>query len=381
MSCAQPIKIENPNYMRYGSMRFWEKYLEVPCNWCLNCRVDRLNWITDACEYEYRNYDFIGSFVTLTYDDIYINELSNIIPDDFGIVDFDNGNFKTIPYKNNRPVDYSLRRKDFRDFIKRLRSKINYYYKKHNIETLDLCRKNFKFIGSGEYGDLFGRPHYHFVFFGLDYEFCCDLIQDCWHFGFIDVKPIKDGAFRYVAKYFNKQLCGSYAKELYDNNNLERPFFTHSLGFGKGLILQQLDFIKKNNGCYLNNNDVLRPLPIYYRNYFRIRMITDFKNTSNTMLNHCITPDIPYNEKSYIRYSLKKMNEYKHTQALLRHQKLEKQFDNTNSIIPLNDYNFNGNSIIYELVDKAYFLDNKEVINKDFDSFVNFCDKYNIVPF
>ena len=139
--------------MQFGTYRFWQEYLEVPCYWCLNCRIDRLNWITDACEYEIKKYDNIGAFVTLTYDDIYINELSNIIPDDFAVVLNDEGKQKLIPFKNNRPVDYSLRRKDFRNFLKRLRSKIDYYYQKYQIQFNDLCRKDFRFIGSGEYGD------------------------------------------------------------------------------------------------------------------------------------------------------------------------------------------------------------------------------------
>lgn len=381
MSCAQPIKIKNPNYMRFGSYRFWQQYIEVPCNWCLNCRIDRLNWITDACEYEIKKYDNIGAFITLTYDDIYINELSNIVPDDFALVLNDEGRQKLIPFKDNRPVDYSLRRDDFRNFLKRLRAKIDYYYKKHNIKFNDLCRKDFKFIGSGEYGDLFGRPHYHFVFFGLDYDFCKDLFQDCWHFGLIDVRPIADGAFRYVSKYFTKQLCGKYAEELYDNNNLERPFFTHSLGLGKGLILEQLDFIKSNNCCYLNNSNCLRPMPIYYRNFFKLRMMPDYTHTSELMLEHCIKPDTDYNPNTNIRYSIKKINEYRHAQSLLRHQKLEKQFDNTNSILPLIDYQMEGNSKTYELVDLAYFLDNKQVIDKDFEEYVEVCDKYNVIPF
>ena len=172
MSCAQPFEIPNPHYNNKGYFQNWKQYLEVPCGWCLNCRIDRQNWISDACEYEWKKYNYVAAFVTFTYDQIHITENSNIFPDDFEIIIDDDGKKRTIPFINNRPVEYSLKRDDSRNFLKRLRAKIDYYYKKHNIDNCDLCRKDFKFISCGEYGDLFGRPHYHYVFFGLDWKFC-----------------------------------------------------------------------------------------------------------------------------------------------------------------------------------------------------------------
>ena len=380
MSCAQPQLIKNPNYNIFGAPKHWKQYLEVPCQWCLNCRVDRQNWITDACEYEWKKYNYIAAFVTFTYDDVHLFSNDNIIPDDFSIVQYDDGRTSIIPFINNKPVQYTLKRQDARDFLKRLRSKIDYNYKKHKIKNCDLCRRDFKYISCGEYGDLFGRPHYHFVFFGLDYDFCKDIFEECWQQGLIDSLPVKDGAFEYVSKYFTKQQIGKRAVELYDNNNLERPYFVHSLGLGKGIILEQFDYIKSHNGCYLNNNEILRPVPIYYRNYFHFKILEDYEKVTEQMLNACITPDrvIP---DTNIRYSLKKINQFKHDQAILRHRKLENTLNNANeSYEPLLEYYTSSNKNIDDLVNQAFYNYNANMFN-DNENFIKWCDKSNYIPF
>lgn len=338
MACAQPWLIKNPHFNHFGYFQFWKQYLEVPCGWCLNCRLDRQNWLSDACEYELKRYNYIGAFVTFTYDDIHLLDYANVNKNDFYFYEG-----KVYPYNTDREINYSLRRSDARDFLKRLRSRIAYYYKKNNLKNVDLCRKDFMFCQTGEYGDSFGRPHYHFVFFGLDWNFCKDIFKECWQKGFIDSKPIQAGCFKYITKYLIKQTHGEQAKQLYDDKGLERPFFTHSLGLGKGIILDQYDYIKSHNLCYKTTNDKLRPIPIYYRNHFlKKRPYRDYSQTSENMLQAGITPikdrDFDYKSPSY-RYSFKQMNEYRKQQALLRHQQLEKQCENKGvPIVPLNEY-------------------------------------------
>ena len=240
---------------------------------------------------------------------------------------------KDYDYLSGRPIQYSLKRKDLTDFIKRLRSRIDYYYKKHNLKSVDLCRKDFKYFACGEYGDCFKRPHYHVVFFGLDYNFCKDIFEECWQNGIIDSLPVKAGCFEYVTKYLTKQVKGSQAKEIFDDNYLERPFSCHSLGLGKGIILDNFDFIRSHNLCYLTDNNKLRPIPHYYARYFLIRTFKSFGKTSDQMLQAGIKPDfdiLPYyhDHTSYIRYSLKRMNDFRHSQSLLRHEHLRKSLEN-----------------------------------------------------
>lgn len=328
MACCQLITLQNPHYNEFGYYQFWKQYIEVPCGWCLNCRLDKQNWLSDACEYEQKKYDYICSFVTFTYDDIYIQELSNIKNDDFYIFDG-----QVAPYNTDKELIYSLKRKDITDFLKRLRRKIDYFYKKNELKTqIDLMRKDFKYICTGEYGDKFGRPHAHFCFFGLDWNFCQKLFEDCWQKGIIESDPVHTGCFDYITKYITKQVHGRIAKQMYDDKGIERPFISHSLGLGKGIILDQFDYIKSHNLCYKTSNDTLRPIPIYYRNfYFHKRIFSDYSNTNNQMIQSCITPDLPKyrwyksdKQDTVIRYSIKKMNQFRHDQALLRHRELEK---------------------------------------------------------
>lgn len=333
MACAQPVLIDNPNFLNRGTFNYLSPYIEVPCGWCLNCRVDRQNWLSDAMNYELRKFDFIGAFVTFTYDDNHIIQKSNIVPDDFYQFVDDDGKVHTMPFYNDRPVQYSLDRSDPKNFLKRLRSKIDYYYNKHNIKTFDLCRKDFKYFMSAEYGDCFGRPHYHFVFFGLDWNFCQDIFRECWQNGLIDSLPIKNGCFEYVTKYLLKQVHSYQAKEVYDDNNLVRPYSSHSLGLGKGLILENMDYIRSHNLCYKTINDSLRPIPIYYRRFFLSRPDPDYSKTSENMLALGVKPDLCKSNEyvshgATIRYSLKLMNNYRRDQALLRHKKLELQCEN-----------------------------------------------------
>lgn len=344
MACAQPFSILNPHYRDIGYYKSYLKYIDVPCGWCLNCRVDKQNWLTDACYYEQKKYDYICAFVTFTYDDIHLLDHSNVSKDNFyTYVDEDN-KIHVAPYNSDCPVQYSICRKDCKDFLKRLRSKINYYYDTYKIKNVDLCRKDFKVLYSMEYGDCFGRPHAHFVFFGLDWDFCKPFFEECWKNGFIDSKPVQSGCFEYVTKYLTKQLFGSQAKEKYDDNNLERPFVAHSLGLGKGLILEQYDYILSHNLCYKTINDTLRPIPIYYRNhFFHKRPVMNFNNQRNNMIQAGIKSDMPcFMWKNNLdRFSLKKLNEFRHEQSLLRHVQLERQYENKSiPINPLNEYQF-----------------------------------------
>lgn len=352
MACAQLMDLKNPNFNILGSHNFWKEYIQVPCGWCLNCRIDKQNWLSDAMEYEHRKYNYIAAFVTFTYDDIHIYDLINIPKDNFYTWIDDNNKVHYEPYNSNKPVQYSLRRDDARNFLKRIRSKINYLYDKNKIKNVDLCRRDFKVAYTGEYGDLFGRPHYHFVFFGLDYDFCKDIFESCWQNGLIDSLPVKPGCFEYITKYMIKQVHGEQAEQLYDKNNLERPFFCHSLGLGKGLIIDQIDFIKQHNMCYLSFDDNLRPIPIYYRNALNLHRPKNLIAKTNDNMNQaCIPPDLDpeqqYRSNEYsttIKYSIKKINQFRHDQALIRHKKLELQCESKGvPFVPLLEYEKTSN--------------------------------------
>ena len=97
-------------------------FVEVPCQKCLECRVQYARTWADRCVLEAKQYKY-NYFVTLTYDDYF------------------------LPDRN------SLEPKDVQLFLKRLRKK----FKGIKIRVLY----------SGEYGDVSWRPHYHLLLFNL----------------------------------------------------------------------------------------------------------------------------------------------------------------------------------------------------------------------
>ena len=247
MACANPFPLYNNN-REFVSL--------IPCGKCINCIVDTRNKYDDLCQEEAFQCGYMCSYVTLTYDKYHLP-----------YVDDWHGNLKA-----------TLVRNDYVKFVKRLRKYISY----HNINNVG-CRPNFKYLVCGEYGDdnkQLPRPHFHFIFFGLDYRFCNDIFLKCWKYGQIKVLPVQNGCFRYVCSYISKQVH-SYEnpQEVYDKHNLVRPFLAHSIGLGATLFQRQRDFImsEENNYCYKSRKNVLRPVPQYYMHKYCLYRIDSTK--------------------------------------------------------------------------------------------------------
>ena len=242
MACSHPY------YNIYNNRKkpiFLDNY--IPCGMCLNCRKDKQNELTHRCEYELITFK-CGAFVTLTYDDYHIID--------------------KLRHDSAGKLVATLSRRDAQLFQYRLRKNIQ-----RHLPNCILSNHNFKSLCVGEYGgdgQIFDRPHFHFLFFGLDFAYCKREIERSWNGqGMIKVLPILNGGIRYVLKYLDKQLFGKQAQIKYDDNNLQRPFQTHSIGLGSNLYKSQLDYIKSHHGKYrFHGRDV--PVPMYYKNKFLI---------------------------------------------------------------------------------------------------------------
>ena len=255
MACCNPVVITRfmiPQYLRNSV--YWRSHdkLAIPCRTCLNCRVDARNLWSDRCKWEYKK-RLTASFVTLTYDDIRIVDKLVRSPVDNSL---------------NATLDYS----DIRHFIWRLRDYIKNHKELHGV----LCQPDFSYLYVGEYGEngqAFDRPHFHVLFFGLDFAFCRKIIDKEWKGGFIDVLPLLDGGINYVLKYMDKQLFGDLAEQKYDNHLLARPRRCTSKSFGASLFNDKAEEIVNNEMTYQSGH-VRRPVPAYYAKKF-------FDNTSN----------------------------------------------------------------------------------------------------
>lgn len=267
MACSNTFKVFHKNY----------EY-EVPCGFCLNCRVDRRNFLEDCCKHSENKYG-TSAFVCLTYDDYH------------------------LPISNG---EMTLKRDDFTKFIKRLRRYLEY----HNINNKFL-RSDFSYMAVGEYGDQFNRPHYHVLFFGLDSRFVEKILLKTWKGGIVDCGPLDNGGIRYVLSYLEKNQRGSLAKALFDDKGLERPFSVHSQNLCSNFVLDKLDEIKLNHGCYFFGHPTkIRPISKYFLDKLSLKPAIDLYQVKNQFSS--------YNKK----FSLKKYNSFRKNLAKLRQEKL-----------------------------------------------------------
>ncbi len=128
--------------------------------------------------------------------------------------------FATITYNSDSlPAHSSLVLSDMTNFFKRLRRKLDY-----SCSSL-----KFRYMYCGEYGDQTFRPHYHVLFFGLDFFdkkllknlstghplFISDTLDDVWGKGHCFLGNVTFESSAYVARYINKKVNGPLAEEHY----------------------------------------------------------------------------------------------------------------------------------------------------------------------
>jgi len=178
MACAHSTKLANG--------------ITVPCGRCVPCRIKY------AREWAYRimcelPYHANAMFATLTYDD------------------------------QNLPKDLSVKKDELASTIKRLRKYVDY---------------KIKYYGAGEYGEKYGRPHYHLILFGIKNE-DRELISKAWTKGFVHIGNVTYDSARYVADYVQKKSIWPYL-----NDKRNPPFCLQSNGFGKKYFLENAERLK-----------------------------------------------------------------------------------------------------------------------------------------
>lgn len=202
--------------------------ITVPCGHCPACISTRQKQWFVRLKFEAERYPNKCSFITLTYDDDHL------------------------------PADNSVHKDVFQKFIKRLRKYIG--------------KTKIRYFGCGEYGDLFGRPHYHAIIFGLDPSDCIDYVKDAWTFGFVQLSPVSDARLNYVIEYLQKSLDVDYSPR-------EKPFNLCSKGFGLDVFLDNEDLYLSKG--YLSIDGHRMSMPRYYRNNSKFKDLPpDFHNYS-----------------------------------------------------------------------------------------------------
>lgn len=207
MKCLKPVPL-----------RVWNKKGElvemmVPCGKCMACRINRSQeWSQRMMhEAEFHDYNF---FVTLTYS-------PECLPSDFG-----------------------LHKDDFQRWLKRLRKSIDY---------------KIKYFACGEYGETFGRPHYHAIIFGLEPD-DVPLLSTCWKQGFVKVGTCTEYSTQYVSGYIQKKLIGKRAVE-YEGR--EPPFQLVSQGLGLAHACANRSYYERKGVSRYRGH--VKAIPRYYK--------------------------------------------------------------------------------------------------------------------
>lgn len=176
--------------------------------------------------------------------------------------------FLTLTY-DDANVPLTLCPADLSGFIKRLRGRIG----------------RFRFFGCGEYGDRFGRPHYHCLLFGASLDraerlsretYRSDVVADCWKMGAHYAGSVTPASAAYCAGYVGKKF-GARGNEptLADPETGEyipwvRPFARMSNRPGLGV-----PYLTEYGGELLRGFAVRDgrkvPLPRYYREWLASR--------------------------------------------------------------------------------------------------------------
>lgn len=184
MTCFHPVKgVRLPDgTVRFAAHGGVHRPIEVACGQCVGCRLERSRGWAVRCMHEAQLFDH-SVFVTLTYADEHLKSLS-------------------------------LEYRDFQLFMKRLRK----------------LKSGVRFYMCGEYGEDFGRPHFHACLFNCFFEdrkfyrrlpsgselYTSEMLSKLWPYGFSSVGDVTFESAAYVARYCMKKVTGNDAARHYE---------------------------------------------------------------------------------------------------------------------------------------------------------------------
>jgi len=217
MPCFRPLKgyraqTVNPSGKRsiVFSKRegFTDLPIELPCNQCIGCRLERSRQWAIRCVHEASLHED-NSFITLTYSD------------------------------SNLPKYNSLSKHHFQLFFKKLRKHFSFKL----LSSLSLSPsplmpiqdsfrrlyRPIRYFHCGEYGDKKLRPHYHACLFGIDFAdkvkisenengdaiYDSATLEKIWGNGIVRIGSVTFESAAYVARYITKKITGKAASQYY----------------------------------------------------------------------------------------------------------------------------------------------------------------------
>ena len=192
MPCLGPLTAYKPKFGSESKRLVFDKRLSetgipvsVPCGQCVECRLDNARQWGIRIMKEAQCHE-ASSFLTLTYDDA------------------------------NLPDGGTLVKDDIQAFHKRLHNRL-----------LRSRGYGIRFYYSGEYGETYGRPHYHSIVFGFEFPdkqfykynkrgepiYQSEYLRDLWPVGRNGIGLVTFDSAMYVAGYVVDKVNGKLEKE------------------------------------------------------------------------------------------------------------------------------------------------------------------------
>lgn len=194
--------------------------VKLPCGRCIGCRLEYARQWAVRCVHEASLHEN-NCFLTLTFDD------------------------------NHLPKNGSLDKSVFQKFMKRLRKK----YPKNVYGHIG-------YYMCGEYGEDFGRPHYHACLFNFDFPdkklwkttdngdrlYTSEILNSLWqNQGYCLIGDVTFESASYVARYIMKKIKGSAALDYYQG--LQPEYTTCSKKPAIGLEWIKKYYLDVYDGC------------------------------------------------------------------------------------------------------------------------------------
>ena len=220
--CDTPFVMDTKKMGQRASAKFASqglRQIEVPCGKCPVCIRRRVNsWVFRLLEED--KVSSSSYFITLTYDNDH------------------------VPISGNKFL--TLDKTHLQKFWKKLRKK---------------QKTKIKYYAVGEYGETFGRPHYHCIVFNVESP---AFFGECWTAGKIDIGSVSGDSIGYCAGYINKGRLVPVHKM----DDREKEFSVMSKGLGKSYLSPEM--VKYHKEDITRNYVTLKggakiALPRYYR--------------------------------------------------------------------------------------------------------------------
>lgn len=151
--------------------------------------------------------------------------------------------YVTLTYNDdNLPPHHALRYRDYQRFMRKLRKALgrkrtrkNRFVVQTQNENANTCPWKVRFYMAGEYGELHGRPHFHAILFGIDFNdrrfykrspsgekiYTSATLEKLWPHGFSSVGNVTYASAAYVARYIMKKRTGDGNKNDYEILDLD----------------------------------------------------------------------------------------------------------------------------------------------------------------